>query len=63
MAGEVGPLITIDLQKNSQGCFAVAIRDLVRGFRTGEPFQTDRLDNLQILKLLGSCYVAAGMKR
>jgi hypothetical protein len=45
-----------------QICFTSAIQDFVRGLRTGEPFQTDRLDNFETLALMESCYVAAGVE-
>jgi D-apiose dehydrogenase len=38
------------------------VRDFVQGLRTGAPFQTDRLDNLETLKLMEASYVAAGVR-
>jgi hypothetical protein len=49
------------MAKNYQICFTSAIEDFVHGLRTGQPFQTDRLDNLETLALMESCYVAAGV--
>lgn len=60
MVGRNEPAITYDLQKNYQACFTRAIQEFVRGLRTGEPFPTDRLDNLETLRLMESCYEAAG---
>ncbi len=48
--------------KSYQTCFTQAIGEFVRGLRTGARFPTDRLDNLETLKLMESCYVAAGMR-
>jgi D-apiose dehydrogenase len=33
----------------------------VNGIRTGWPFPTDRLDNLETLKLMEASYAAAGV--
>jgi D-apiose dehydrogenase len=49
-----------DLKANYQECFTGAIREFVSGLRTGRPFATDRLDNLQTLRLMEAVYVAAG---
>jgi len=43
-------------------CFSSAVREFVHGIRSGKPFPTDRLDNLETLKLMESCYIAAGVK-
>ncbi|HYL80287.1 MAG TPA: Gfo/Idh/MocA family oxidoreductase [Candidatus Acidoferrum sp.] len=61
MVGSGEPAITYDLQKGYQACFTRAIQEFVGGLRTGEPFPTDRLDNLETLKLMESCYLAAGI--
>ena len=34
----------------------------VRGVRDGTPFETDRLDNLETLRLMESVYDAAGVE-
>jgi D-apiose dehydrogenase len=62
MAGSDEPPLIFDLAKNYQACFTSAVREFVRGLRDGRPFAIDRLDNLQTLKLMESCYVAAGIK-
>jgi predicted dehydrogenase len=62
MAGSDEPPVTFDLAKNYQICFSSAVREFVRGLRDGEPFATDRLDNLETLKLMESCYLAAGVR-
>jgi predicted dehydrogenase len=62
MAGSDEPPMVFDLAKNYQICFSSAVREFVNGIRTGRPFPTDRLDNLETLKLMESCYLAAGVK-
>jgi predicted dehydrogenase len=62
MAGTDEAPVVFDLAKNYQACFTSAIREFVRGLRDGKPFAIDRLDNLETLKLMESCYIAAGVK-
>ena len=62
MAGSSDAPVVFDLAKNYQVCFSGAVREFVRGLRDGKPFAIDRLDNLETLKLMESCYVAAGVK-
>lgn len=62
MVGSGEPPVSFDLQKNYQASFTNAIQEFIRGLRTGEPFQTDRLDNLETLRLMESCYVTAGVR-
>lgn len=50
-----------DLTANYQACFTGAVTDFVEGLRTGRPFRTDRLDNLQTLRLMESIYRVAGV--
>jgi predicted dehydrogenase len=54
--------VKFDLAKNYQVCFSEAVRDFATGLRTGQPFQTDRLDNIQTLELMEACYRAAGVE-
>lgn len=61
LVGGDEPPIAFDLQQGYQASFTNAIQAFVHGLRTGEPFQTDRLDNLETLKLMEFCYVAAGV--
>jgi predicted dehydrogenase len=61
MAGSSEAPVIFDLAKNYQICFSAAVRDFVDGIRSGRPFQTDRLDNLETLKLMEASYVAAGV--
>lgn len=51
----------VDLIGRYQECFDHAIAAFVDGVRTGAPFETDRLDNLETLKLMESVYTAAGV--
>ncbi|MFN3526032.1 MAG: Gfo/Idh/MocA family protein [Paracoccus sp. (in: a-proteobacteria)] len=50
-----------DLTANYQACFTGAISDFVHGLRSGQPFQTDRLDNLRTLRLMEQIYRSAGV--
>ena len=61
LVGGDEPPITFDPQQSYQAGFTSAIQAFVHGLRTGEPFPTDRLDNLETLKLMEFCYVAAGV--
>ena len=61
LVGGDEPPIAFDLQQSYQAGFTSAIQAFVHGLRTGDPFQTDRLDNLETLKLMEFCYVAAGV--
>lgn len=62
LAGSEDPPVVFDLAKNYQICFTRAVQEFVRGIRESTPFATDRLDNLETLRLMESCYVAAGIK-
>jgi D-apiose dehydrogenase len=61
MVGSVDAPVVFDLAKNYQVCFSAAVREFVNGIRTGRPFPTDRLDNLETLKLMEASYAAAGV--
>ncbi len=50
-----------DLQANYQACFTGAVTEFVTGLRSGKRFATDRLDNLQTLRLMESVYEMAGV--
>lgn len=52
----------VDLIGRYQECFDAAIADFVRGLRNGIPFETDRLDNLETMRLMESVYRAAGVE-
>jgi len=61
LEGSNDPPVLFDLAKNYQICFSAAVQDFVHGIVTGEPFQTDRLDNIRTLELMEASYVAAGV--
>ncbi|HWA14734.1 MAG TPA: Gfo/Idh/MocA family oxidoreductase [Burkholderiales bacterium] len=61
LVGSNEPPVVFDLAKNYQACFTRAVQEFVKGVRQGTPFPTDRLDNLETLKLMEDCYVAAGV--
>lgn len=61
MAGDEANAVEVDLLGRYQECFDTATRLFVEGVSTGEPFETDRLDNLQTLRLMESVYEAAGV--
>lgn len=61
LAGAEDAPVVFDLAKNYQICFTQAVREFVCGIREGAPFPTDRLDNLETLRLMESCYIAAGV--
>lgn len=62
LAGREADAERVDLIGRYQECFDLAIAAFMRGLRTGEPFETDRLDNLQTLRLMESVYRAAGVE-
>lgn len=51
----------VDLLGRYQECFDHVVAEFVRGLRDGTPFETDRLDNLETLRLMESVYDAAGV--
>jgi predicted dehydrogenase len=53
---------TVDLIGRYQECFDHAVRMFVAGVTTGQPFETDRLDNLETMRLMESVYRAAGVE-
>ena len=52
----------VDLLGRYQECFNHAIGNFVVGVRDGTRFETDRLDNLETLRLMEACYAAAGVE-
>lgn len=52
----------VDLLGRYQECFDEAIGDFIKGLATGAVFKTDRLDNLETLRLMQSAYAAAGVE-
>ena len=61
LVGSDEPPVAHDLLANYQACFTNAVQDFANGVRTGEPFWTDRLDNLKTLQLMERCYEVAGV--
>ncbi len=62
LAGSDEPPVVFDLARNYQACFSSAVREFVNGLRDNRPFAIDRMDNLETLKLMEACYVAAGVR-
>lgn len=54
--------VEVDLLGRYQECFDIATKAFVDGVRNDTPFETDRLDNLQTLRLMESVYNAAGVE-
>lgn len=61
LVGAEGEAERVDLVGRYQECFDTAIAAFVRGVREDTPFETDRLDNLETLRLMESVYRAAGV--
>lgn len=62
IVGDETSKIEVDLIGRYQECFDTAIRAFVTGVETGAAFETDRLDNLETLRLMESVYRAAGVE-
>lgn len=62
LAGAEDEAVEVDLIGRYQECFDEAIATFVAGVRDGVPFETDRLDNLETLRLMESVYEAAGVE-
>jgi len=52
----------VDLLGRYQECFDTVMADFSCGLRDATPFETDRLDNLETLRLMESVYRAAGVE-
>lgn len=61
LVGQEDAAVEVDLLGRYQECFDHAVGDFVRGVRDGSTFETDRLDNLETLRLMESVYDAAGV--
>jgi len=59
LVGSEEPTLTFDPLNTYQAPFTAAIRHFVHGLRTGEPFETEAADNLEVLRLVEACYDAA----
>ncbi len=62
LVGREDEAVEIDLLGRYQECFDTAIRAFVDGVLIGTAFETDRLENLQTLRLMESVYTAAGVE-
>jgi predicted dehydrogenase len=62
LVGDEENAVEVDLLGRYQECFDHAIGNFVAGVRDGTPFETDRLDNLETLRLMESVYAAAGVE-
>ncbi len=62
VVGEEDKAEEVDLLGRYQECFDLAMKAFVTGLRDGTPFETDRLDNLETLRLMESVYRAAGVE-
>jgi predicted dehydrogenase len=61
IVGDEDSLIEVDLLGRYQECFDSITQAFVGGLRSGRAFETDRLDNLETLRLMESVYTAAGV--
>jgi predicted dehydrogenase len=62
LVGQEAAAEEVDLLGRYQECFDTAMAAFVAGLRDGSPFETDRLDNLETLRLMESVYRAAGVE-
>lgn len=62
LVGSADEAVEVDLLGRYQECFDTAMAAFVAGLRDGTPFETDRLDNLETLRLMESVYRAAGVE-
>ncbi len=62
IVGDDTSKIEVDLVGRYQECFDEAILSFVEGVANNTPFETDRLDNLETLRLMENVYVAAGVE-
>jgi predicted dehydrogenase len=61
ISGETNEAIRIDLEGAYQASYDHAIAHFVEALRGGQPFETDRLDNLKTLRLVDDAYRLAGI--
>ncbi|WP_269584092.1 Gfo/Idh/MocA family protein [Roseibium sp. Sym1] len=62
LVGEEDKAEEVDLLGRYQECFDLAMKAFVAGLRDKTPFETDRLDNLETLRLMESVYRAVGVE-
>jgi len=61
ISGETNEAIRINLEEAYQASYNNAIAHFVQSLRMGQPFETDRLDNLKTLRLVEDAYRLAGI--
>ena len=62
IVGDEASKVEVDLLGRYQECFDTAIAAFVDGIAQKTPFETDRLDNLETLRLMESVYRTAGVE-
>lgn len=62
LVGQDAQAVEVDLLGRYQECFDTATKAFVDGVHNKTPFETDRMDNLQTLRLMESVYIAAGIE-
>lgn len=62
IVGQEEETVEVDLLGRYQECFDTLMADFVQGLTRNTPFETDRLDNLETLRLMESVYRAAGVE-
>ncbi|APH74479.1 hypothetical protein BSQ44_08090 [Aquibium oceanicum] len=62
LVGSEQDAVEIDLLGRYQECFDTAMAAFLTGLRDGTAFETDRLDNLETVRLMESVYRAAGVE-
>ena len=58
--GDTEQKISYDLDEVYQTSYDNAIAHFIKSLESGEPFETDRLDNLETLRLVSDAYRLAG---
>jgi predicted dehydrogenase len=62
IVGSGEPPVEVDLLGRYQECFDTAMAGFIAGLRNNTPFETDRLDNLETLRLMEDVYRSAGVE-
>ena len=62
LVGSEQDAVEVDLLGRYQECFDTAMAAFLTGLRDGTAFETDRLDNLETVRLMESVYRAAGVE-
>jgi predicted dehydrogenase len=61
ISGETNEAIHVNLDEAYQASYDNAVAHFAESLRTGQPFETDRLDNLKTLRLVNDAYRLAGI--